>query len=812
MATKISTILDKIDNGSIALPVFQRGYVWTRKQVRELFTSLYKDFPVGSLLIWETASSNVKTRGGLESPATPLQILLDGQQRMTSLYGVMRGKAPAFFDGNTSAFNDLRFHLEDEVFEFHQPLRMSNDPLWIDVSSLYQKKWKGVEPINRALAEAGIDYSQYGDHIGKLLNIENHQIHEDHITGDDKTIDVVIEIFDRVNSGGTKLTPADLALAKICADLPDARELMFSKLNKWQNSGYNFKKEWLLRVINVLVTGEARFVYLHNVDSEMFQDGLKRAEKYVDKSLNMISGSIGLDHTQVLFAQGAIPLIIFFLDKYDGNITPEQRDKLLYWYVHSGMWGRYSAASEGMLNQDLSIIQNIDSPQESIETLIEQSRLAGHLRDVEPYHFLGARKSARFYSIMYMLTRMSEARDFGDGLLLRKHQLGKMAQLELHHIFPKSQLKKRDHSVNEINALANYCFLTKESNSSIRNKLPADYLAKVAETYPGVLESQWIPTDPNLWKIDNYTKFLSARRELLAQATDKMLKNLLSGSARFPDETVWDKSINYAAIRHRPASIVDDEEELLLNEINEWMTEMELPVGIMGYELADEHTGEQVAMFDLAWPDGVQSELSQPVAVLIDEGREVLAAAGRNGYRFFTSTEGFKKYITEEILITTNGNSIQAIVEEGESEKVEFKSTLRVNLHINKIDKALEHSVIKTIAGFLNHDGGTLLIGIADDGSPLGIEVDKFKSEDKMKLHLTNLVDSRIDPTVMTNIRIEYETYQDHRIMKVICRPSPFPVYVKDGDTERFYLRTGPATKEIPVSKVHKYIKHRFNQ
>ena len=98
---KISTILDHIDSGHVALPVFQRGYVWNRDQVRGLMQSLYKQHPVRSLLVWVTQSEGANFRGdGDIAPGGIVKLLLDGQQRMTSLYGISRGKPPEFFDGN----------------------------------------------------------------------------------------------------------------------------------------------------------------------------------------------------------------------------------------------------------------------------------------------------------------------------------------------------------------------------------------------------------------------------------------------------------------------------------------------------------------------------------------------------------------------------------------------------------------------------------------------------------------------------------------------------------------------------------------
>ncbi len=120
---KINTILDHIDNGHMALPEFQRGYVWNRDQVRGLFDSLYKRHPVGGLLVWATESKSAAARGNGHLAVGVVKLLLDGQQRMTSLYGVVRGKAPTFFDGNDSAFNGLRFNLEEEIFEFSNRLK-----------------------------------------------------------------------------------------------------------------------------------------------------------------------------------------------------------------------------------------------------------------------------------------------------------------------------------------------------------------------------------------------------------------------------------------------------------------------------------------------------------------------------------------------------------------------------------------------------------------------------------------------------------------------------------------------------------------
>lgn len=799
MATKISTILDEIDNGSISLPVFQRGYVWNRTQVRELFKSLYNGYPVGSLLVWKTSSPDVPTRGDLPVPAIPYQILLDGQQRITSLYGVIRGRKPAFFDGNARAFQDLRFHLEDNEFEFYQPVKMRKDPLWIDVTGFYQKGTQGVEPILKSLANKGTDTSRYMGRLLKLLNIPERELFIDDVTGEDKTVDIVVDIFNRVNSGGTKLTHGDLALAKISAEWNEARETMQSKISKWHKAGYYFSLDWLLRVMNSIITGRARFIHLHDVAADRIKDGLTRAEKYTDKALNIISNRMGLDHDQVLFAKLAIPLLVAFYNKYDRDLTNEHRDKLLFWYAHSGMWGRYTG-SAGDLDKHLTIIKESETPAIALESLIgELHRWRGGL-EVEAQHFEGSTRRNRFYSVLYMMTRMGQARDLYDGLPLKKNQLGKSAQLELHHIFPKKVLYDYGYDRRETNALANFCFLTQESNRIIWYSDPSEYLAEVADKNPGALESQWIPVDPELWKVEKYNEFLKARRELLAEAANKLLNGLRTG----PHDDLDTKTIETPGkVPIRPVSIADDEEEALIHEINEWAQSKGLSAGIFGYELVDPITGEQLAMFDLAWPEGVQSELSAPIAVLIDEDQDILITANRHGYRFFVNKEDFQSYVNNEILPNFAG----------ENEQIEYKSTLRINLYTDAKDERLEASVLKTLAGFLNRDGGTLYIGVSDDGTPIGIQADRFESEDRMNLHLGNLIKSQMGPITMANMRIFFETHQGNRVMKIVCKPASAPVYVKDknGKVERFFVRMGSSTDELATSQIQGYIKHRFN-
>ncbi len=123
----------------------------------------------------------------------------------------------------------------------------------------------------------------------------------------------------------------------------------------------------------------------------------------------------------------------------------------------------------------------------------------------------------------------------------------------------------------------------------------------------------------------------------------------------------------------------------------------------------------------------------------------------------------------------------------------------------------MELAVLKTLAGFLNTNGGRLVIGVRDDGTPLGIEADQFESEDKMGLHVVNLVNGRMGPHIMTFMHMRFDEYEERRVVIIECHKSAKPVFVKDGDAEHFYIRTGPSTTQLTPSQTQEYIKHRWN-
>jgi hypothetical protein len=247
-----------------------------------------------------------------------------------------------------------------------------------------------------------------------------------------------------------------------------------------------------------------------------------------------------------------------------------------------------------------------------------------------------------------MMTRVWKAQDWESGYELSSHLLGRLSRLQVHHIFPRALLYKHDYSRPEVNAVANFTFLTQETNLRVSDREPADYLEEYAAKFPGAVESHWIPMDRQLWRPARYRDFLAARRELMAKAANDFLTSLVTGTVPKDREV---ESILARGAAVVPGAIESDQEERLIQQCNDWVVEQGLPHGQRSYELLDPETTEPLATLDLAWPDGLQAGLSTPVALVIGEGDEIKAALNQLGYRYFTNLQEFQSYVRREVLV-----------------------------------------------------------------------------------------------------------------------------------------------------------------
>ena len=165
-----------------------------------------------------------------------------------------------------------------------------------------------------------------------------------------------------------------------------------------------------------------------------------------------------------------------------------------------------------------------------------------------------------------------------------------------------------------------------------------------------------------------------------------------------------------------------------------------------------------------------------------------------------------------EKLENNNSKAIQDLIGEGEGHKLEFKSTLRTNLHTKEIDKKIEHSILKTIVAYLNSNGGTLLVGISDKGEIIGLENDNFMTKDKAHLHLNSLIKAHVGGEYLPFIKSQLININGKNVLKIDCNKSQKEVFLKIGKDEEFYVRNGASSVELSGSSLIDYIYNNFRK
>jgi hypothetical protein len=588
--------------------------------------SLYRDYPVGALLIWETEGANQAVRGNLEVTSGPKHLLLDGQQRITTLYGLIRGRAPSFFEGDPTAFAGLRFNVETESFEFYAPVKMKDDPRWIDITAFFSDANTQYNKL-ASLPDSRTNMGDYLKRLSQLQNILQRDFHAERITGADKTVDVVVDIFNRVNSGGTKLSKGDLALARICSEWSDARPRMRRHLESWQGQGYNFTLDWLLRNLNAVATGRTPFSALEEVSATEFELALRSAEDYIGHFVELVAGRLGLDHDRVLMGRYAFPVISRLLHARGGRFTDgSEADKALYWYVHSALRGRFAGSTETLLAKDLETLEK-----SGIDGLISSlKRWRGGNLTIEAHDFEGLGRGSRFYPLLYLLTRVHDSRDFTTGVALS--QGGPV--LQVHEIFPKAMLYRHGYSRGEVNAVANFAFLGAESSARINKRPPNDYLPHCD---PEVLQSQWIPPEPALWELGSYREFLAARRELLAAAANTYLDDLSAAQVE------WTPAL--APVEVSGEADASDARTVQVASLVSELSDLGFATPALDAEIADPETGRVLAVAEAFWADGLQVGQGSPVVLELDPEDADIARLSELGCEVFTSVDAMRGYV-----------------------------------------------------------------------------------------------------------------------------------------------------------------------
>ncbi|MFF0461891.1 GmrSD restriction endonuclease domain-containing protein [Streptomyces mexicanus] len=514
---KIISQVEDLLNGRVVIPSIQRDFVWMRPDVRDLFDSLYRGYPVGALLLWKTKTPvPFKTAAVLQTAKSDHQplYLLDGQQRLTSLAWVYRPESKA--DGRLI---DLRFDVRTE--EFVNPSAVqSRDPMLFRVSTLLQENVQ----YHQVLHEAGVSFSDpnfgaWMQRLQKVHDIRTHQIAV--ITHESDDYEEVAELFARLNKGGRRLSKGDLVYSAIAARWAAGLETMDSFHGELRDSNFPLDREAVLRLMSLLAGTGARHIKL--IGSGVGEAELKEAwyatERALRYAIDFLREECAIPRSEVLTSPNVTVVPALLLHQRDGKLHPDEAGLLRRWVYTAMAFSHYSLQVETKLDAEARLIRARHGETLFTELIRRASGSRSADTPLQPRDLEQKYSTHAFFKLLYIAALRDKARDWATNIAISDQPMSSGAKIEFHHVFPRARVQAM-YPKEEWNSLANLAFVTGQTNKMIGSKLPAEYMAQIA---PERLSEQWIPDAPELRSLEQFPDFLAARRRLLANVLNRLL-------------------------------------------------------------------------------------------------------------------------------------------------------------------------------------------------------------------------------------------------------------------------------------------------
>ncbi len=393
---RISMVLDKIDDNQLFVPAFQREYVWKREDAKLLLDSLIKEYPTGTLLTWETNNPpELKGDHRYDERQGAVRILLDGQQRVTTLYMLTKGELPPYYtlDEIINDTRGLHVNVETLELEYFSKIRMENDPRWVDITKVFKKEVK-PQGLIRLLRDQGRTLSEekedlIHENFGRILGILDREFPEQTIPIK-ATIREAIDIFYKVNAGGVALTDAELALAQISGYWPQAREHFKKKLSQLKENGFVLKLDFIVYVLlGVLHHNGSEMRKLHGIENDELMRAAwdKLDKKVLDYAANLLRSHAFVDHTdEINSIYALVPIIVHCFDR-DCDLTQTEVLKIVKWFYYAQVRRRYVSQLPQKLDHDLTIVAESPLPFDRLLEVIREER-GGNI-EIAPGEFEG---------------------------------------------------------------------------------------------------------------------------------------------------------------------------------------------------------------------------------------------------------------------------------------------------------------------------------------------------------------------------------------------------------------------------------------
>jgi len=584
----VSSILNWVISGQIAIPEIQRPFVWSASKVRDLLDSLYQGFPIGYVIAWKNPDAKLKDG----STAEGKKVLIDGQQRVVALTAAVLGREVVNKDYKKIRIK-IAFNPLEEKFEVINPA-IEKDIRWIPDISVIMKGDADLFEIaaDYLIKNPDADKRKVQNVIIKLKNLSERQIGFIELESD-LGIETVTEIFIRINSEGVVLSQADFAMSKIAsygdygailrkyidyfchlAKFPEFFATLKENDSDFSKSKYITKIEWLKNIqddlydpdysdlLRVAFTSEfnrgkltdlvsllsgrnfEKRIFEKNISEESFQ----RLEKSIDNFTNqtnferflMIIKSAGFIDKSMITSSNSINFAyILYLKLKDSKYDPAKIESLVRkWFVLSILTGRYSSSAESAFDYD---IRNMAEDYEKYINTTISAELSDSFWEIGLIENLKRSVvSNPFINVFFA----SQVKENNKGFLSTDITVRDMIihRGDIHHIFPKAYLRTKYNSRNDYNQIANYVYMQSEINIQVGKKSPEEYFGEIINQiktgdikYGGItdmgtlsdnLSQHCIPESIFSMTLDNYFDFLDQRRKLIAQKIKKYYQEL----------------------------------------------------------------------------------------------------------------------------------------------------------------------------------------------------------------------------------------------------------------------------------------------
>jgi len=513
----IGKAIDKIKDGDWRVPKFQRDYVWPKKKVIELLDSIYKDIPIGAFFLWDPPKEyrhhfkEIPELNISKETESNISLILDGQQRLTSLYVVSYG-----MEVNNNDYSKICFNFEQK--KFNDKPHTPKNPSIKDIKELNSKYVD--QRFHSELMEC---HNKIFSYLIPTVSVIN------------RNLEVACDVFQRINQSGKKLTIFDLFNALTWR--PDFE--LRAEIENLRNDAtfpQSFKKidnEIFSETISLILKGSCTRSSQLDVEPNKVKEAWPEAKKSVIKAIGLLRDNLGVKTYDMLPYREILPMVAYLLYKTNNTLSHTQTSKLKEWFWKTPLSNRYSFSPFTKMTEDRIKIFDPLSSDKDVEINYIISVNENILKSIK----MSRRTAIR--NLVLCLLASNQPTDFDNNtyVTFEKDYISQFNKQNMHHIFPKAFLRKNDLE-NKSNLLLNFCYISERLNKQISDKDPKKYFAEFRSINPEklkeALNSHLVKDEENsgIW-VNDYQEFINLR----AESVWKRLNNLAGDlDAQIEDE------------------------------------------------------------------------------------------------------------------------------------------------------------------------------------------------------------------------------------------------------------------------------------